>query len=86
MRTRAIIYYDWQRHWYHLLDVVQPTWLRFRDSAAGRVTIWLALALVWLVVKVMWKALVWTLIIGVGLSFYVLSWCLGTNKLLKKLS
>lgn len=51
VKRKPIYYSDWQRHWYRLLDYVQPRWQRFRWSRTGRFIIWTLSKIVWLAIK-----------------------------------
>jgi len=86
-KMRAIRYYRWQRHWYRLLDILMPVWSRTLGSRPAR---WVGRS-VWRVFLALLAALLvvgrWlfiaTVIVGMTVTFIVLSFVSGKNSLLR---
>jgi hypothetical protein len=75
-----IMYHDWERHWYALLDFVQSTWSRFAGSRTGRFTIWFARVIVWTLMKALVYVTIGAVVIGCGVLYMALSFSLGNGK------
>lgn len=85
-KTRTIRYYRWQRHWYRLLDIVMPVWSVTLGSRPARWvgrSMWRAFLVLLAIVLVVGRWLfIATVIVGMTVTFIVLSFLSGRNSLL----